>query len=74
MALPPARGATVLHPWTIPALHRLEPYIEPWNCASIHTAERAGYELGRLLRSRQEIAGERCAMLLYAEIRESKVR
>src|SRR3954454_8870432 len=30
--------------WTIPDLHRIELYIEPWNVASTRTAERAGYE------------------------------
>ena len=55
-------------------LHRLELYIEPWNLASIRTAERAGYEREGLLRSHQEIAGERCDMVLYAAIRASTVR
>ncbi len=60
--------------WTIPHLHRLELYIETWNAASIRTAERAGYEREGLLRSHQEIAGQRCDMFLYAAIRESTVR
>lgn len=55
--------------WTIPVLHRVELYIEPWNTASIRTAERAGYEHEGLLRSHQEIAGKRSDMLLYARIR-----
>jgi ribosomal-protein-alanine N-acetyltransferase len=29
--------------WTIPALYRVELYIEPWNTSSIHVAEAAGY-------------------------------
>lgn len=57
--------------WTIRSLHRLELYIEPWNRASVRTAERAGYEREGLLRSHQEIAGKRCDMLLYAAIRVS---
>ena len=60
--------------WTIPYLHRLELYVEPWNAASIRTAERAGYEREGLLRSHQEIAGRRRDMLLYAAIRQSTVR
>lgn len=60
--------------WTIAHLHRLELYIEPWNTASIRTAERAGYEREGLLRSHQEIAGKRCDMFLYAAIRESPLR
>ncbi|EMY32657.1 hypothetical protein D477_019046 [Arthrobacter crystallopoietes BAB-32] len=55
--------------WTLPLLHRVELYIEPWNEASIHTAEAAGYEREGLLRSHQEIGGERKDVLLYAAIR-----
>lgn len=56
--------------WTIPVLHRVELYIEPWNTASIRTAKHAGYENEGLLRSHQEIGGERKDMLIYAIIRE----
>ena len=55
--------------WSVPALHRIELYIEPWNVGSIKTAERAGYEREGLLRSHQEIGGRRRDMLLYAVIR-----
>ncbi len=55
--------------WTIPALHRIELYIEPWNQGSVRTAERAGYEREGLLRSHQEIGGRRRDMLLYATVR-----
>ena len=55
--------------WTIDGLHRIELHIEPWNVGSIRTAERAGYEREGLLRSHQEIGGERRDMLLYAAIR-----
>jgi ribosomal-protein-alanine N-acetyltransferase len=57
--------------WTIPALHRIELYIEPWNAGSVKTAERAGFEREGLLRSHQEIGGRRRDMLLYAAIRHS---
>jgi ribosomal-protein-alanine N-acetyltransferase len=56
--------------WTIPELHRLELYIEPWNTASIRTAERAGYLREGLLRSHQEISGQRRDMLLYSTVRD----
>ena len=56
--------------WTIPGLHRIELYIEPWNAGSVKTAERAGFEREGLLRSHQEIGGRRRDMLLYATIRE----
>jgi [ribosomal protein S5]-alanine N-acetyltransferase len=57
--------------WTIPTLHRIELYIEPWNAGSIKTAERAEFEREGLLRSHQEIGGRRRDMLLYAAIRDS---
>jgi ribosomal-protein-alanine N-acetyltransferase len=57
--------------WTIPELHRLELYIEPWNTASIRTAERAGYLREGLLRSHQEISGQRRDLLLYSSVRDS---
>lgn len=55
--------------WSLPELHRVELYIEPWNVASVRTAEHAGYEREGLLHSHQEIGGKRVDMLLYAAIR-----
>ncbi|WNV82405.1 GNAT family protein [Umezawaea sp. Da 62-37] len=55
--------------WTIPALHRVELHIEPWNTGSRKVAEAAGYQREGLLRSHQEIGGTRRDMLLYAAIR-----
>ena len=55
--------------WTIPALHRIELYIEPWNAGSMHVAESSGYQREGLLRSHQEIGGTRRDMLLYATTR-----
>ncbi len=55
--------------WTVPELHRIELYIEPWNAGSIHVAETAGYQREGLLRSHQEIGGSRRDMLLYATVR-----
>ncbi len=55
--------------WTIPAAHRIELHIEPWNKGSIRTAEHAGYQREGLLRSHQSIGGQRRDMLLYATIR-----
>jgi len=57
--------------WTIPELHRIELYIEPWNSASVRTAENSGFVREGLLRSHQEIAGVRRDMLLYAAVRET---
>ncbi|SDS59423.1 Protein N-acetyltransferase, RimJ/RimL family [Friedmanniella luteola] len=55
--------------WTLPALHRVELYIEPDNRASVRTAERAGYVCEGRLRSHQEIGGRRRDMLLHAVVR-----
>lgn len=55
--------------WTIPALHRVELYIEPWNHSSIRVAEASGYQREGLLRRHQEIGGTRRDMLLYATTR-----
>jgi ribosomal-protein-alanine N-acetyltransferase len=55
--------------WSLPALHRIELHIEPWNTASVRTAERAGFRREGLLPSHQEIGGERRDMLLYAAVR-----
>lgn len=56
--------------WTIPGLHRVELYIEPRNTGSVRTAERAGFQREGLLRSHQEIGGQRRDMLLYSAIRQ----
>ena len=45
---------------------RLELYVEPWNEACIRTAERAGFRQEGLLRSWQEVGGERKDMLMYS--------
>lgn len=57
--------------WTVPGLHRVQLYIEPWNTGSVKTAERAGYSREGLLRSHQEIGGIRRDMFLYAAVRPS---
>lgn len=48
---------------------RLQLSVEPWNTASIRTAERAGYQREGLLRQWQEIGGERRDMYLYSMLR-----
>ena len=60
--------------WTIPDLHRIELYIEPWNTGSIQVAEAASYQREGLLRSHQEIGGIRRDMLLYAITRGEPAR
>ncbi|MCC3289755.1 GNAT family N-acetyltransferase [Arthrobacter sp. zg-Y1110] len=55
--------------WTIPELHRVEAYIEPWNTASIRSAELAGFAQEGLLRSYMEISGQRRDLLIYGAVR-----
>jgi RimJ/RimL family protein N-acetyltransferase len=55
--------------WTVAGLHRVELYVEPWNAASLRTAERAGYQREGLLRSRQVIGGRRVDMVLLSALR-----
>ncbi|MCA0436972.1 MAG: GNAT family N-acetyltransferase [Austwickia sp.] len=55
--------------WTIPGLHRVEAYVEPWNAGSWRACERGGMTREGLLRSHQEIGGARRDMLLYAVVR-----
>ncbi|MBJ2119776.1 GNAT family N-acetyltransferase [Arthrobacter sp. MSA 4-2] len=80
--IPPERGrriaarallALLNFVWTIPELHRVELYIEPWNTASVRSADHAGFQREGLLRSHQEIAGVRRDMLLYAAVRDRTV-
>jgi ribosomal-protein-alanine N-acetyltransferase len=55
--------------WTLPALHRIELYVEPDNSASRLTAERSGYLHEGLLRQHQPIGDTRRDMCLYAALR-----
>jgi RimJ/RimL family protein N-acetyltransferase len=55
--------------WTIPGLHRMQLFIEPWNTASVRTAEHAGYEPEGLLRGYMEIGGRRRDMIVFAALR-----
>ncbi|GAB3580438.1 GNAT family protein [Amycolatopsis endophytica] len=64
-----ALSALTAFAWTLEDVHRVELYIEPWNTASVRTAEAAGYEREGYLRSHQEIDGRRVDMLLYAALR-----
>jgi [ribosomal protein S5]-alanine N-acetyltransferase len=55
--------------WTVPELHRVELYIEPWDRPSTRVAERAGYVREGLLRSHQVIGGQRVDMEIWAALR-----
>ncbi|WP_317557139.1 GNAT family protein [Rhodococcus erythropolis] len=50
---------------------RLELYVEPWNTASVRSAERAGFTREGLLRSWQEVGGERKDMYMLSKLRDA---
>lgn len=52
---------------------RLQLYVEPWNTASIMTAEKAGFRREGLLRSWQEVGGTRKDMYMYARLASDPV-
>lgn len=64
---------TLLTDWAFQnlALHRLTLFIEPWNVASIKTAEAGGYEREGLFRNWQVIDGSPRDMWSYARLRSS---
>jgi len=51
---------------TLPHVHRLELYVEPWNVGSWRTAESAGFQREGLLRRWQSVGGEHRDMYLYS--------
>ncbi len=53
---------------TLPGLHRLELYVEPWNEGSWRAAERAGYIREGLLRSWEPVDGQRRDMYMYSRL------
>lgn len=55
--------------WTLPGLARVALYIEPWNVASLRTAERAGYVRDLLLRDHEVGEGVRRDVLRYVATR-----
>jgi ribosomal-protein-alanine N-acetyltransferase len=59
-----------LSDWALTELSilRLELYVEPWNEASIRTAEAAGFEREGLLRSWQAVGDARRDMWMYSRI------
>jgi RimJ/RimL family protein N-acetyltransferase len=51
---------------TLPQLHRLEMYVEPWNEGTWRAAERAGFEREGLMRSWQPVGGVNRDMFMYS--------
>lgn len=66
-----ASSLAALAGWALDELRipRLELYVEPWNAASIKTAEAAGFEREGLLRSWREVGDERKDMCSYSRVR-----
>ncbi|WP_329125379.1 GNAT family N-acetyltransferase [Streptomyces sp. NBC_01465] len=62
--------------WALDELRipRLELHVEPWNTGSLRTAERAGFRREGLLRSWQEIGGERRDMVVHSMLRTDSRR
>ncbi len=50
------------------AIPRIELYVEPWNAASIRTAEEASFVREGMLRAWEEVGGERRDMLMYSRL------
>ncbi len=65
-----ARSLRALARWALDELQvpRLQLYVEPWNTASVMTAERAGFRREGLLRGWQEVGGTRRDMYMYARL------
>lgn len=66
-----ALALTGLSDWAFrePRIARLELYVEPWNAASVRTAEKAGFVREGLLRSWQLAGDERKDMFMYSRVR-----
>jgi [ribosomal protein S5]-alanine N-acetyltransferase len=67
-----AKAVSALTRWAHQHLQmpRVELQVEPWNQASIRTAERAGFRREGLMRGWQEVDGTRRDMYLYARLAE----
>ncbi len=62
--------ASIGYAWglTLPGLHRLELYVEPWNEGSWRAAEEAGYTREGLLRSWEQVGDQRRDMYMYSRL------
>ncbi|MGO2859710.1 MAG: GNAT family N-acetyltransferase [Brevibacterium sp.] len=60
--------------WTLPGLQRITLLIEPWNTASLRTAEAAGYVREGKLAGYKEIGGAPRDMVVFAAIRPTAIR
>ena len=53
---------------SLPGVHRLELYVEPWNEGTWRVAEQARYQREGLLRSWQAVGGQRRDMYMYSRL------
>ncbi|QGQ20948.1 GNAT family N-acetyltransferase [Cellulomonas sp. JZ18] len=60
--------------WTMPGLRRITLLVEPWNVASVRTAERAGYVRDGLLRDHPLTGGARRDVVVLVAEREDRQR
>ncbi|MET8797659.1 GNAT family protein [Nocardia sp. NPDC004568] len=65
-----AHALAAVATWALEDLRipRLQLCVEPWNRASIRTAEKAGFECEGVLRSWQQVGDRRRDMLMYARL------
>ncbi|WP_052460622.1 GNAT family N-acetyltransferase [Microbacterium gorillae] len=68
-----ALAALTAFAWTLPALRIIDLLIEPWNAASIRTAERAGYAAAGTRGERHVIGGEERGVRRFTALRPSKL-
>ncbi|GAA1411139.1 N-acetyltransferase [Glutamicibacter uratoxydans] len=63
-----AHALVALSTWglSLPQIHRLELYVEPWNEGSWRTAEACGFQREGLLRSFRTIGGQRRDLYMYS--------
>lgn len=54
---------------SLPGIHRLELYVEPWNKGSWRAAEHCGYIREGLLHSWEDVGGQRKDMYMYSRLR-----
>ncbi|MGP3636234.1 GNAT family N-acetyltransferase [Streptomyces sp. 24-1644] len=58
-----------LHDLRVP---RVQLLVEPWNTASVRTAEESGFRREGLLRGWQQVGGERRDMVMYAALNDER--
>jgi [ribosomal protein S5]-alanine N-acetyltransferase len=65
-----SRALSLVSAWAFDALpiERITAYVEPWNIASIRTAESAGYKSEALLRKWELVGGEMKDMLSMSKL------